>query len=149
MWLLMASINLHQVIVHYHHFQVMDEISLYRSCPQAEVNGGDGGATRPFPRDGSVEELHRDPTVGPRPKVWTSRSQSVIGIATEFLLFAILCINPLQFLDSTSFLSTYFDPWCYYQAIVHWKKKLFKSETVNFFSNMKPLKSFSFHLKLL
>jgi len=25
----------------------------------------------PLPRDGSVEELHRDPTVGPHPKVWT------------------------------------------------------------------------------
>jgi len=24
---------------------------------------------RPLPRDGGVEELHRDPTVGPRPKV--------------------------------------------------------------------------------
>jgi len=30
-----------------------------------------GGATRPLPRDGGVEELHGDPTVGPRPKVWT------------------------------------------------------------------------------
>jgi len=29
-----------------------------------------GGATRPLPRDESVEELHGDPTVGPRPKVW-------------------------------------------------------------------------------
>jgi len=29
-----------------------------------------GGATRPLLRDGSVEELHGDPTVGPRPKVW-------------------------------------------------------------------------------
>jgi len=25
----------------------------------------------PFPRDGGVEELHRDPTVGSCPKVWT------------------------------------------------------------------------------
>jgi len=30
-----------------------------------------GSATRPLPRDGGVEKLHRDPTVGPRPKVWT------------------------------------------------------------------------------
>jgi len=30
-----------------------------------------GGATRPLTRDGGVEELHGDPTVGPRPKVWT------------------------------------------------------------------------------
>jgi len=28
-------------------------------------------ATRPLPRDGGVEELHEDPTVGPRPKAWT------------------------------------------------------------------------------
>jgi len=33
--------------------------------------GSDGGATRPLPMDGGVEELHGDPTVGPRPKVWT------------------------------------------------------------------------------
>jgi len=32
---------------------------------------GGGGATRPFPRDGGVEELHGDPTVRPRLKVWT------------------------------------------------------------------------------
>jgi len=31
----------------------------------------DGGATRPLPRDGGVEELHGDPTVRPLPKVWT------------------------------------------------------------------------------
>jgi len=30
-----------------------------------------GGATRPLPRVGSVEELHGDPAVWPRPKVWT------------------------------------------------------------------------------
>jgi len=29
-----------------------------------------GGATRSLPRDGGVEELHGDPTVGPHPKVW-------------------------------------------------------------------------------
>jgi len=33
--------------------------------------GGGGGATRPFQRDGGVEELHGDPTVRTRPKVWT------------------------------------------------------------------------------
>jgi len=32
---------------------------------------GGGGATRPLPRDGGVEELHGDLTVGPRAKVWT------------------------------------------------------------------------------
>jgi len=32
---------------------------------------GGGGVTRPLPTDGGVEELHTDPTVGPRPKVWT------------------------------------------------------------------------------
>jgi len=30
-----------------------------------------GGATGPLPRDKNVEELHGDPTVGPRPKVRT------------------------------------------------------------------------------
>jgi len=30
-----------------------------------------GGATRPLPRDRGVEELHGDPTFGPRPKFWT------------------------------------------------------------------------------
>jgi len=30
-----------------------------------------GGATRPLMRDGGVEELHGDSTVGPCPKVWT------------------------------------------------------------------------------
>jgi len=30
-----------------------------------------GGATRPLPRDGDVEELDGDPIIGPRPKVWT------------------------------------------------------------------------------
>jgi len=30
-----------------------------------------GDATRPLPSDGGVEELYRNPTVGPRPKVWT------------------------------------------------------------------------------
>jgi len=34
-------------------------------------SGNRGGATRPLPRDGGVEELHGDPTVGPRPKVCT------------------------------------------------------------------------------
>jgi len=28
-----------------------------------------GSATQPLPRDGGVEELHGDPTVGPHPKV--------------------------------------------------------------------------------
>jgi len=32
---------------------------------------GGGGATRPLSRDGGMGELHRDPTVGPSPKVWT------------------------------------------------------------------------------
>jgi len=33
--------------------------------------GGGSGATRPLLRDGGVEELHGDPTVGPLPKIWT------------------------------------------------------------------------------
>jgi len=32
---------------------------------------GGGGAIRPLPRVEGVEELHGDPTVRPRPKVWT------------------------------------------------------------------------------
>jgi len=35
------------------------------------IGGGGDGATRPLPRDGGAEELHEDPTVGPRPKIWT------------------------------------------------------------------------------
>jgi len=31
-----------------------------------------GGDTRPLSKDESMEELHRDPTVGPHPKVWTA-----------------------------------------------------------------------------
>jgi len=37
-----------------------------------------GGATRPLPRDRGVEELHGDPTVGPRLKVWTLDQRSKI-----------------------------------------------------------------------
>jgi len=36
-----------------------------------ELSPGGGGATRSLPRDGGVEKLHGDPTVGPHPKVWT------------------------------------------------------------------------------
>ena len=32
---------------------------------------GGGGTTRPLPRDGGMEELRGDPTVGPHIKVWT------------------------------------------------------------------------------
>jgi len=42
----------------------------WRFYVQFDGAGGDG-ATRPLRRDGSVKELHRDPTVGPGPKVWT------------------------------------------------------------------------------
>ena len=34
-----------------------------------------GGTTRSLPRDGGAEELRRDPTVGPHPKVWTVRQE--------------------------------------------------------------------------
>jgi len=37
----------------------------------SQRNHGGGGATRPLPRDGGMKKLHGDPTVGPRPKVWT------------------------------------------------------------------------------
>jgi len=36
---------------------------------------GGSGATRPLPRDRSVEELHEDPTVGPRPQGLDQRSK--------------------------------------------------------------------------
>jgi len=35
---------------------------------------GGVGAIRPLPKDGGVEELHEDSTLGPYPKVW-SRGQ--------------------------------------------------------------------------
>ena len=41
------------------------------SAGALELGGGGGGTTRPLPRDGGVEELRGDPTVGPHPKVWT------------------------------------------------------------------------------
>jgi len=50
--------------------QVSLNFSLYFLFLLRERDYG-GGATRPLPRDGSLEELHGDPTVGPRPKVWT------------------------------------------------------------------------------
>jgi len=50
-------------------------LSFWPTAPEkagtALLRGGGGGATRPLPRDGDVEELHADPTVGPRPKGWT------------------------------------------------------------------------------
>jgi len=42
----------------------------YQLLKSFGLTGGDGGATRPLPKDGGVEELHGDPTVGPRPLVW-------------------------------------------------------------------------------
>jgi len=38
-------------------------------CCNTVDHGGD--ATRPLPRDGGVEKLYGDPTVGPHPKIWT------------------------------------------------------------------------------
>jgi len=43
----------------------------YSCDEQKDGGGGGGGATRPLPRDRGVEEFHGDPTIGPRPKVWT------------------------------------------------------------------------------
>jgi len=34
-----------------------------------------GGTTGPLPKDRGAEELHGDPTVGPRSKVWTRGQQ--------------------------------------------------------------------------
>jgi len=41
-----------------------------------------GGATQPFPRNVGVEELHGDPSVGPRSKVWT-RGQKMEGVVPK------------------------------------------------------------------
>jgi len=38
---------------------------------RSKASYGGGGATQPLPRDGGVEELHGDPTVESRSKVWT------------------------------------------------------------------------------
>jgi len=35
------------------------------------IRVGDGAVIWPLSRDGGAEELRGDPTVGPRPKVWT------------------------------------------------------------------------------
>ena len=43
----------------------------YADARMGGVGGGGGGTTRPLLRDGGAEELRRDPTVGPHPKVWT------------------------------------------------------------------------------
>jgi len=37
--------------------------------PENLTTDRDGGATRPLPRDGGVEEHHGEPTDEPRPKV--------------------------------------------------------------------------------
>jgi len=39
-----------------------------RHSLQTALKAGGGAAVRPLPRDGGVEELHGDPTVGARPK---------------------------------------------------------------------------------
>jgi len=42
-----------------------------------------GGDTRPLPRDKGVEELHGDPTVGPRPKVWLDQRLKIEEIVPK------------------------------------------------------------------
>ena len=46
---------------------VILQVLLFKNLRQS----GGGGTTRPLPRDGGVEELRGDPTVGPHIKVWT------------------------------------------------------------------------------
>ena len=46
---------------------VILQVLLFKNLRQS----GGGGTTRPLPRDGGVEELRGDPTVGPHPKIWT------------------------------------------------------------------------------
>jgi len=56
------------------------------STPDAVARGG-GGATRPLPRNGSVEELLGDPTVGSRPKgVAVSLEKTLKGALNPNLL---------------------------------------------------------------
>jgi len=65
----------------------------------------DGGATRPLPRNGGVEDLHEDPTVGPRPKVWirgqNGRSSANDG-APERLRFRTIQEEVSQILQRVS-----------------------------------------------
>jgi len=48
------------------------KISIIKLCTYLNVNSSflasGGGATRPLPRNGGVQELHGDPTAGPRTK---------------------------------------------------------------------------------
>ena len=46
---------------------VILQVLLFKNLRQS----GGGGTTRPLPKDGGVEELRGDPTVGPHPKIWT------------------------------------------------------------------------------
>jgi len=47
-----------------------DVLSHFFLSPEKKLEFG-GGAIRPLSKDGGVEKLHGDPTVGPRPKVRT------------------------------------------------------------------------------
>jgi len=49
-----------------------------------------GGATGPLPREWVVEELHGDPIVWPRPKVWT-RGQNGRSNAKDGALERLRC----------------------------------------------------------
>jgi len=40
-----------------------------------------GGATRPLPRDGGVEELHGETTVEPRPNIWRDNPEGELDPA--------------------------------------------------------------------
>jgi len=46
----------------------------FLNCATVAALSSGGGATQPLPRDGGVEELHGDPTVGPRPTGCTNVS---------------------------------------------------------------------------
>jgi len=54
-------------------------LSCLAHCELSRLGGG-SGATRPLPRYGGVEELHGDPTVGPRPR---SRPEVKNGRSTD------------------------------------------------------------------
>jgi len=48
------------------------------SCPLSNACDPSSGATRPLPKDGGAEEYRRDPTIEPRPKIWTRDSTPLL-----------------------------------------------------------------------
>jgi len=51
--------------------EICIKLRFIKKLQKSPSAGLSGGATQSLPMDGGVEELHGDPTVGPRPKVGT------------------------------------------------------------------------------